>query len=296
LSPPRSLLTTSVASASPSTSLGDDDKRFARLHDRLEHRQHRLKAGELLLVQQHVCVFEFGDHLLCIGDEIGREITAVELHALDDVDLGLKCLRLLDRDHALVADLLHGVRDHFADGGIAVRRNGADLGHFGRRADLLGALLDVLEHGRDCDLDPALEVHRVHAGCDRLGAFADDRMGEHGRSRGAVAGTIAGLLRDLAHHLGAHVLELVLKLDFLGDGDAVLGDARSPEALVENRCPPRAACGRAPALKISFPGMAWECSALPSSGGREYSGVITCSVPYMVCAANLARKVIFGAK
>src|SRR6267143_1224825 len=35
-------------------------------------------------------------------------------------------------------------------------------------------------------------------------------------------------------HLSAHVLELVLKLDFLGDGDAVLGDARRAERLVEH--------------------------------------------------------------
>src|SRR5690606_34644239 len=39
---------------------------------------------------------------------------------------------------------------------------------------------------------------------------------------------------DFAHHLCAHVLELVLELDFLGDGDAVLGDARSAERLVEH--------------------------------------------------------------
>src|SRR5690606_10765485 len=31
-----------------------------------------------------------------------------------------------------------------------------------------------------------------------------------------------------------HVLELVLELDFLGDGDAVLGDARRTEALVDH--------------------------------------------------------------
>src|SRR6516165_327369 len=37
-----------------------------------------------------------------------------------------------------------------------------------------------------------------------------------------------------SHHLGAHVLELVGELDLLGDGDAVLGDARRTEALVEH--------------------------------------------------------------
>ncbi len=36
------------------------------------------------------------------------------------------------------------------------------------------------------------------------------------------------------HHLRAHVLELVLKLDFLGDSHAVLGDARRAERFVEH--------------------------------------------------------------
>jgi hypothetical protein len=43
--------------------------------------------------------------------------------------------------------------------------------------------------------------------------------------------SIIGLGGDLAHHLRAHVLELVLKLDFLGDGDTVLGDARRAKRL-----------------------------------------------------------------
>ena len=42
------------------------------------------------------------------------------------------------------------------------------------------------------------------------------------------------LRRDLAQHLRAHILELVLELDLLGDGDAVLGDAGRAEALVED--------------------------------------------------------------
>ena len=58
--------------------------------------------------------------------------------------------------------------------------------------------------------------------------------GEHRRGGGAVAGDVAGLRGDLAHHLGAHVLELVGELDLLGDGDAVLGDARRAVGLLEH--------------------------------------------------------------
>ena len=214
--------------------LGHDQQRLAGLHDRLQHRQHRLQARELLLVQQHEGVLELGQHLLGIGDEVGREIAAVELHALDDLDLGLQRLGLLDRDDAFVADLLHRLGDHLADLGIAVRGDGADLCHLRGRADLLRALLDVLHHGADRDVDAALEVHRVHAGGHRFGAFLDDRLGEHGRGGGAVTGGVVGLLGDLAHHLRAHVLELVLELDFLCHRHAVLGDARRAEALVEH--------------------------------------------------------------
>ena len=67
-----------------------------------------------------------------------------------------------------------------------------------------------------------------------LAPSRDDRLGENGRGGRAVAGDVVGLGCDFAHHLRAHILELVLKLDFLGDGHAVLGDARCAEGLVEN--------------------------------------------------------------
>jgi len=56
LSPPRNLLTTSVASASPSTS--------SATISRFEQRQQGLKARQLLFVEQDVELFELGHHLL----------------------------------------------------------------------------------------------------------------------------------------------------------------------------------------------------------------------------------------
>ena len=98
----------------------------------------------------------------------------------------------------------------------------------------LARLLDLLDHLGHGLLDAALEVHRVHAGGDRLHAFAQDRVGQNRGRGGAVAGHVVGLLGDLAHHLRAHVLELVLELDLLGDGDAVLGRARRAVGLVDD--------------------------------------------------------------
>ena len=39
---------------------------------------------------------------------------------------------------------------------------------------------------------------------------------------------------DFLDHAGAHVLVVVGQVDFLGDGDAVLGDGRRAEALLED--------------------------------------------------------------
>src|SRR5439155_162250 len=87
------------------------------------------------------------------------------------------------------------------------------------RGDLLGVLDEVGDHGFHRQIDTALQVHRVHAGGNRLGAFTDDRSRENRRGGGAVAGRISGLRSDFAHHLRAHVLELVVELDLLGGGD-----------------------------------------------------------------------------
>ncbi|MCC2664390.1 MAG: hypothetical protein K0S35_2312 [Geminicoccaceae bacterium] len=218
--------------------LGDDQERPAGLDDLLEHRQERLQARELLLVEQDDRLLELDRHLLGVGDEVGREIAAVELHALDHLELGQQALGLLDGDHAFLADLLHRLRDHLADARIAVGGDGADLGDLGLGGDRARVLLDLLDHDPDRLVDAALEVHRVHTGGHRLGALAHDRLGEHGRGGGAVTGLVGGLARDLAQHLRAHVLEAVGELDLLGDGHPVLGDPRRAERLLEDDVAP----------------------------------------------------------
>ncbi len=213
---------------------GDDDERLAGLHHGFQERKQFVQAGELLLVDQDVGVVHFNAHLVGVGDEVGRDVAAVELHAFDDLEFGLERLGFFNRDDALVADLLHGVGEELADLRVAVGRDGPDLGDFLVRGHLLGVLDEVGDHGVHSQVDTALQIHRVHAGCNRLGAFAHNGCGQHGRGGGAVASSVSRLGGHFAHHLGAHVLELVFKLDFLGDGDAVLGHAGCTERLVEH--------------------------------------------------------------
>ncbi|CAM5587212.1 hypothetical protein ATER59S_05216 [Aquamicrobium terrae] len=185
-------------------------------------------------MDQHVRLFQLDPHLVLVGDEVGAEIAAVELHALDDFKLGLGGLGLLDGDDAFVADLLHGFRQKAADLGVAIGRDGAHLGDLVVLRDLAGIGLQLGHDGVDGLVDAALEVHRVHAGGDGLGTFSDDGLRQDGRGGGAVPGDVVGLGGDLAHHLGAHVLELVFQLDLLRHRHAVFGNAGRAERLVDD--------------------------------------------------------------
>ena len=131
---PRSLLTTSVASASPSMSSAMISSGRPSLRDLLEHRQQILHRADLLLVDQDDGILEHDFHPLGIGDEVRRQIAAIELHPFDDLERGLERLGFFDGDDAVFADLLHRFGDDPADGLVVVRRDGADLGDHRRRS------------------------------------------------------------------------------------------------------------------------------------------------------------------
>ncbi len=202
--------------------------------EKLQERLAKLSGGVAVIRVGGASEVEVKERKDRVDDAMHATRAAVELHALDDFELGLHGFRLFDRDDALVADLLHGTRDHRADLTLAIGRDGADLGDFGVGRDFTRTRLDVGDDGGDGHVDAALEVHRVHAGGNRLRALADDGMCQDRRGGRAVAGEIASLRGNFAHHLCAHVLELVRELDLLGDGDAVLGDARRAERLVDD--------------------------------------------------------------
>ena len=213
--------------------LGHDQQRAAGLDDLLEHRQEVLDGPDLLVRDQDVRVVEHGLHALGVGDHVGRQVALVELHALGELELEAEGLALLDVHDAVLADLLDRLGQDLADLGRA-RGDGRDARDVLLARDLVGLRLQVLDDRLDGLLDAALEPHRVRAGRDVLQALANDRLGEHGRGRGAVAGDVVRRRRDLAHELCALVLEDVLDLDLAGDRDAVVRDRRRAELLVEH--------------------------------------------------------------
>ena len=177
-------------------------------------------------MDQDVGVVEDGLHRRLIGDEVRAEVTLVELHAFDQFDGRVQALTLFDGDDAVLADLVHGVGDHLADLLVLVGAGGADLGDFLGILDLLGDALQLGDDGVDGKLNAALDLRGVGARGDVFQPLGEDGLGIDGRGGGAVTGHRAGLGGDLLDHLRAHVFVGIFQLDFLGDGDAVLGDDR----------------------------------------------------------------------
>src|SRR3989304_4605752 len=79
---------------------------------------------------------------LRVGDEVGGEVAAVELHPLDDLEGRLHPLGLLDGDDPFLADLGHRLGDDVADRVVVVRR---DRPHLRDLLRVLGRLRHLLE-------------------------------------------------------------------------------------------------------------------------------------------------------
>ena len=164
-----------------------------------------------------------------VGDKVRREVAAVELHTFDNVEHCVGGLGFFDGDHAVVADLFHGVGEEVTDFRVVVRRDGSDLGNVFLAVDLHGHLADFLDDGVNRSVHAALDVHRVCTGSDVLQAFTSDSLSENGCSRGAVTGSVARLVGDFLGHLGAEIFVGVFEFHFLSDSHAVLGHVRSTE-------------------------------------------------------------------
>jgi hypothetical protein len=78
-------------------------------------------AANLLVVDQDVRLFDGGFHRFGLGDEVGADVAPVELHPLDVFRLEFEALAFLDRDHAVLADLVHDLGDQVADLGVGGR-------------------------------------------------------------------------------------------------------------------------------------------------------------------------------
>ena len=66
-------------------------------------------------------------HLLGIGYEVRRQVTAVELHTLDNANCGITALGLLDCDDTVLCNLTHSIGNELANLAVVVGRNCGNL-------------------------------------------------------------------------------------------------------------------------------------------------------------------------
>ena len=91
--------------------LCDDQQRASTLSGLLQAWEQVLHGGDFLVVNEDVGAFELCLHLFAVGHEVGRQVAAVELHALDGFHLGLGALGLFNSDYAFVAHNAHRFSD-----------------------------------------------------------------------------------------------------------------------------------------------------------------------------------------
>ena len=89
-------------------------------------------------MDQQIDIFVDALHPFGIGNEVGREIATVKLHAFNKIKGGFQTFGFFHSDHAFFADFIHGFGHNLADGFVVVGRDGSDLRDFFSVAGRLG--------------------------------------------------------------------------------------------------------------------------------------------------------------
>ena len=213
--------------------LGQDEQLAAANLDHFLQQGDDIGSGRnLLVVDQDVGILNAGFHVLGVGDEVGRNITAIELHTFDVLGLELEALGFFNGDNAVFADLVHHIGDQLANDAV-LGRDGSNVGNLVFGGDFDSFFADVFSNGLGGGFNATLEQHGVDASGQVLHALGDDGMRQDGGGGGAVAGDVVGLGGGFFEELGAHVFKGVFQLDFLSDGDAVVGDGGGAKLSVQ---------------------------------------------------------------
>ena len=95
-------------------------------------------------------------------------------------------------------------------------------------------LLDILNNLGYGLVDTALQVHWVGTCCDILQTLVDDSLSEDGCCGCTIAGIVTSLAGNALDELCASILEFVLQLYLLGNGNTVLGNLWCAKLLLNN--------------------------------------------------------------
>ena len=181
-----------------------------------------------------------------------------------------------NRDHALAADLVHGVGNKFADRRVIVCRNGGHLRRFLAGLDRTRQRFQGFDRAFGRPIEAALDVDCAGAGHHVAHAVGENGMRQDCRGAGSVTNHVAGLLRRLAEHAGAEIFFRILEIEFLGDGHAVVAhDRRTPFSLDQHRLLTAVRASHARNRQVA------QCRAISFPGQRSGRGLAY--VPWHPC-------------
>ena len=214
---------------------GNDEEGTTALHGRFEDGQKLLHARNLLVVDEDIGVLHIANHLLGVGHEVGRKITAVELHTFYGLEHRVASFGIFNRDHTVHRNGTHTVGNEFTDFAVVVGRDGGHLFNLVVVAvHLFGLCFDAFHHALHGLVDTALEVERIGTSGHVFHTFRQNGLCQYGGRGGAVAGIVTGLGSHTLHELCTCILEGVIEFDFTCHAHTIFGDAGSAEFLVDD--------------------------------------------------------------
>ena len=211
----------------------NDEQRTACLHDAFQQGNHILDGGNLKVGEQDVRIVQNGFHALGVGCHVRRNVTAIVLHALNNIDVDAESLAVLNGNSAVFANFVHCLSDLFADYRIA-SRNGTNVCDLLLGGDFGCIVLDSSNNGFSCLIDTAANAKSVSTSGYVAQALAYDNVGKEGCGSGAVTSNVVGLNSGFLYQLSAHVFHGILELNFASNSNAVVGYQRCAERALES--------------------------------------------------------------
>src|SRR5690606_30439660 len=93
----------------------NDQQRAAGLGNLFQDRKQVADVADFLVENQDIRIFQDGNLLVWVVDEVRRQVAAVELHAFDDVEFVFQRFAVFNGNNAFFADLVHCVGNDFTD-------------------------------------------------------------------------------------------------------------------------------------------------------------------------------------
>ena len=200
-----------------------------------EHGEEILQIRNLLIVDENVRLLHVALHLFRIGHEVGREVTAVELHTFHSLEHRVATLCILDGDNTIHADSAHTIGNELTNFSIVVSRDACHLLNLlVAFAHLFSLCLNAFYHFCHSLVHTALQIERVSTSCHISHTLCQDGLRQDGSSSSAITGIVARLARNALHELCASILETVFQFDFFCHCNAIFRDARSTEFFVDH--------------------------------------------------------------